>query len=72
MAPTKANATYAVITLSRLIKGPAKIIGKSPCSHSLPASTLKIATGSGPKKSALLSIRDCPSAWKADSVVKES
>jgi hypothetical protein len=37
MAPTKANATYAVTTLSLLSKGPTKVIGKAPWFTSLPA-----------------------------------
>jgi hypothetical protein len=37
MAPTKAKATYAVTTLSRLTKGLMKGIGSAPWVHVVPA-----------------------------------
>ncbi len=60
IAPTKANATYAVTTLSLLTNGRMKVIGKTPRFTSLPAVTPKLANRSRRKKSALLSLATFP------------
>jgi hypothetical protein len=49
MAPTKANATYAVTTLSLLTK----VIGKSPWFTSLPVVTRKTSKPFQPEKVSL-------------------
>jgi hypothetical protein len=71
MAPTKAIAAYAVTTLTLLIKGPSKVIAKSPSFTSLPAQLAKLAKRSRRKKSAMLHYRHLSTAWTPSNVVKK-
>ena len=63
MAPTKANARYAVTTLSL----PTKVMGNAPWFTSLPALTNKVTNRSRWKKSALLSL--APATWLKNSEI---
>jgi hypothetical protein len=56
MAPTKANATYAVTTLSLVTKGPMKAIGKTPWFTSLPVVTLQASKPFRPEKVSLAAL----------------
>jgi hypothetical protein len=67
MAPTKANATYAVTTLSLLTK----VMGELPWFTSLRAITQTQASGSGTKKSTLLSLLTSAPRSAAGNVVKK-
>ena len=71
MAPTKAMAAYAVTTLTLPIKGPSKVIAKSPSFMSLPAQLPKLAKRSRRKKSALLHYYRLSTGWIGGNMVKE-
>jgi hypothetical protein len=60
MAQTKANATYAVTTLSLLTKGPNEIIRISPWFTSLPAVTSNASKRFRAEKVSLAVTHDIP------------
>lgn len=68
IAPTKANAIYAVTMLSLLTK----VTGNLPWFTSLPALTRNVSIGSRARKSALLLYRDRAPQRTTGNVVKES
>jgi hypothetical protein len=62
MAPTKANATYAVTTHSLRRKGPTKVIEGSSLVHVAAARDFRLARRRKAKKSALLTLRPLAAA----------